>query len=68
VVEERTHNSFENDVKTNGGDESTDPRLASFRLFSQTFGGDVLVVENHGFRHVAISETEGGRKEGRESI
>jgi hypothetical protein len=49
-------------VQSDGSDKGADPTLAVVRLNAQAVLRDVLVVEDHGFRHVAISQTVVGKK------
>lgn len=57
-----THHTLENNVQSDGSDKGADPTLAVVRLNAQAVLRDVLVVEDHGFRHVAISQTVVGKK------
>lgn len=61
-----THHTLENNVQSDGSDKGADPTLAVVRLNAQAVLRDVLVVEDHGFRHVAISQTVVGKKKEQE--
>lgn len=54
-------------MQSDGSDKGADPTLAVVRLNAQAVLRDVLVVEDHGFRHVAISQTVVGKSKKKES-
>lgn len=57
--EQGTHDSLEDDVQANGGDERADARLAVVGLDAEAVLGDVLVVEDDGLGHVAVAQAAG---------